>query len=94
MNEEPWYSSMDHEFSSYRARDSVVATVDFIDIGGRRITKGKVDVIESVSSDHHGGLQLNLVSHGRGWSNHVWRKNPEASAVLQKKKKKKKNKKK
>ena len=73
------------EFCDYKAGDEVVATEDFFDgdttgnkdtrgCSNEWIRKGMTDVVESVSSNHHGGLQLNLVNHGRGWSNHVWRK--------------------
>lgn len=75
------------QFNGYVAGDTVVATCDFFDgdatgsatIDTRGCThtlikKGTTDVIQSVSSNHHGGEQLNLVNHGRGWSNHVWRK--------------------
>lgn len=67
------------EFSDYQPGDIVVATCDFHadnphDRCVEHITQGETDVVESVSSNHHGGLQLNLVKHGRGWSNHVWRK--------------------
>lgn len=77
--EEPWYVGVDSPFSTYRAKDTVVATVDFNEYNAHdrchdRVAKGETDIVESVSSDHHGGLQLNLVKHGRGWSNHVWRK--------------------
>ncbi len=66
-------------FWDYKPGDTVVATVDFQEYNPHdryyeNIAKGETDVVESVSSDHHGGLQLNLVRHGRGWSNHVWRK--------------------
>ena len=67
------------EFNDYKAGDKVIATVDFYadnphDRCVENIKKGESDVVESVSSNHHGGLQINLVKHGRGWSNHVWRK--------------------
>ena len=65
--------------SDYNPGDVVIATADFVDHDLRtghvdNIKKGETDVVESVSSDHHGGLQLNLVKNGRGWNNHVWRK--------------------
>jgi hypothetical protein len=67
------------DFSDYKAGDKVVATVDFHEYNPHdhcidNINKGEIDFVESVSSNHHGGLQLNLLRHGRGWSNHVWRK--------------------
>lgn len=60
-------------FSWYSPGDAVVATCDFTE-GHEHVHAGDRDVVESVSSNHHGGLQLNLRGHGRGWSNHVWRK--------------------
>lgn len=73
------------QFNGYVAGDIVIATCDFFDgdptgkmdtrgCSHTLIKEGTTDVIESVSSNHHGGQQLNLVKYGRGWSNHVWRK--------------------
>lgn len=51
-------------FDDYESGDTVVATVDFIEPGEQYIPKGETDLVESVSSNHHNGLQLNLVKHG------------------------------
>ena len=79
-NENLWYTKVDSVFNTYRAGDEVRAMVDFHDTSlegrGDIIKAGTIDIVESVSSNHHGGLQLNLVKHGRKWSNHVWRKVP------------------
>lgn len=58
----------------YKAGDKVIATRDFSHPeSGDDIKKGDIDVVESVSSDdYHGGQQVNLVTHGIGWSNDVW----------------------
>ncbi len=80
MTDKLWYINVDSIFNTYRAGDEVRAMVDFHDTslegGGNFIKAGTVDTVESVSSNHHGGLQLNLVKHGRKWSNEVWRKVP------------------
>lgn len=68
---EPWYTKIDSVFSNYRKGDKVIATCNCYE---ENIQEGMINEIESVSSDHHGGLQLNLIKFGRGWSNHVWRK--------------------
>jgi hypothetical protein len=60
-------------YSDYKPGDTVIAIEEFKEPGEPYIPIGTVDVIESVSSNHHGGLQLNLVKHGRGWGR-VWRK--------------------
>lgn len=65
----------DENYEGYEAGVKVVVRKTFHDAEtGRTISGGTTDTIESVSSDHHGGLQINLQNHGRGWSKFHWKK--------------------
>ncbi len=51
-----------------------MANQDVFETPHTDVRKGDIDEIESISSDHHGGLQLNLKKNGRGWSDFAWDK--------------------